>query len=75
MDVQESRFVEPGNLRTVDVAELWVAAVPGRVGGFIERGPCGLSGGRRVGGGSLGLSVDFCPGLVVGLGGNGRFGG
>ena len=37
----------------------------------MERGPCGRSGGRRVGGGTLGVS----DGLAVGLGGNGLFGG
>lgn len=76
IEVQESRLVEPGNLMTGDapeawLAEVWLAAVPGRVGGFMVRGPCGLAGGRRDGGGSLGLPAVF----VGGGGGNGLFGG
>lgn len=48
----------------------WLAAVPGRVGGFIPRGACGLNGGDLDGCGTLGVC-----GFAVGLGGSGLVGG
>lgn len=69
-DIQESRFDDKGYLEDIVVAATWLAAVPGRVGGFIPRGACGLNGGDLDGCGALGLC-----GFAVGLGGSGLLGG
>jgi hypothetical protein len=69
--VQESRFVDPGNVREAGVRDVWVVAVPGLVGGFIARGACGHSKRARDGGDLFEVAADF----VTGLGGSGLFGG
>jgi hypothetical protein len=71
IDAQESRFVEPGNVSEVFDSDVWVAAVPGLVGGFMDRGACCLNGGGLDGCGILGLPANF----AAGVGGNGLFGG
>jgi hypothetical protein len=71
IDAQESRFVEPGNVSEVFASDAWVAAVPGLVGGFIDRGACCLNGGGLDGCGILRLPVNF----AAGVGGNGLVGG
>jgi hypothetical protein len=72
-DVHDNRFVEPVILGAEEVAG--DAAVPGLVGGFIPRGAWGRSGAGLKGGGRLGASDDVSTVKVVGLGGNGLFGG
>jgi hypothetical protein len=71
IDTQDSRLVEPGNLNGASVPDIWLADVPGLVGGFIARGACGLKGGGRAGGGTVGTSED----LGVGVDGSGLLGG
>lgn len=69
-------------MEVANLTEVWEAAVPGLVGGFILNGACGLNGGGLVGGGFVGAAPDeLVDGLVdgavlvVGVGGNGLFGG
>lgn len=80
IDVQDNLFVEPGNLIGPAVPDLWVVAIPGRVGGFMASGACGRSGGGLVGAGLSGDSDDRVVGreapiLDIGLGGSGLVGG
>lgn len=81
VDLNDKRLVDVMNL--TEACEACEAAVPGRVGGFILNGACGLSGGAREGGGffTAVTSDELVDGLIegavlpVGVGGNGRFGG